>query len=316
MDVSQYLEIFIDETNGHLQTLSDNIMQLEKEPENKDVINEIFRAAHSLKGMAGTMGFKRMQRLTHDMENVFQEIRSDKMKVTSSLIDVLFDCLDAIDGYLENVKETSDEGTNDNEAIVKELNDILAGGAEESEAAPAAEPEAPAQETKAVTNYMDFELNNKEKDDIKEAQDAGHKVYAITVKIQKECLLKAARAFLVFKAVEDFGQIIVYRPSSQDIEDEKFEDEFSFFLDSEETDFEKIKAAANAVSEIEERKFLLQHLKAVQKKKKQRSLKRQKHRQRHIRHRQKQHRHLQAQKRRQQARANPHRNRLQTVRSV
>ena len=143
MDVSQYLEIFIDETNGHLQTLSDNIMQLEKEPENKDVINEIFRAAHSLKGMAGTMGFKRMQRLTHDMENVFQEIRSDKMKVTSSLIDVLFDCLDAIDGYLENVKETSDEGTNDNEAIVKELNDILAGGAEESEAAPAAEPEKP-----------------------------------------------------------------------------------------------------------------------------------------------------------------------------
>ena len=92
MDVSQYLEIFIDETNGHLQTLSDSIMQLEKEPENKDVINEIFRAAHSLKGMAGTMGFKRMQRLTHDMENVFQEIRSDRMKVTSSLIDVLFDC--------------------------------------------------------------------------------------------------------------------------------------------------------------------------------------------------------------------------------
>lgn len=127
------------------------------------------------------------------------------------------------------------------EAIVKELNDILAGGAEESEAVPAAEPEAPAQETKAVTNYMDFELNNKEKDDIKEAQDAGHKVYAITVKIQKECLLKAARAFLVFKAVEDFGQIIVYRPSSQDIEDEKFEDEFSFFLDSEETGFEKTK---------------------------------------------------------------------------
>ena len=64
MDVSQYLEIFIDETNGHLQTLSDSIMQLEKEPENKDVINEIFRAAHSLKGMAGTMGFKRMQHLT------------------------------------------------------------------------------------------------------------------------------------------------------------------------------------------------------------------------------------------------------------
>ena len=99
MDVSQYLEIFIDETNGHLQDLTDCIMVLEKEPENMDTINEIFRAAHSLKGMAGTMGFKRMQRLTHDMENVFQEVRSGNMKVTSGLVDVLFQCLDAIESY-------------------------------------------------------------------------------------------------------------------------------------------------------------------------------------------------------------------------
>ena len=88
MDVSQYLEIFIDETSEHIQSLSDNIMTLEKEPDNKDVINEIFRAAHSLKGMAGTMGFKRMQHLTHDMEDVFQEVRSDRVKVTSDMIDL------------------------------------------------------------------------------------------------------------------------------------------------------------------------------------------------------------------------------------
>lgn len=255
MDVSQYLEIFIDETNGHLQSLSDCIMTLEKEPENKETINEIFRAAHSLKGMAGTMGFKRMQRLTHDMENVFQEIRSDKMKVTSGLIDVLFDCLDAIDGYLENIKASSDEGTNENEAIIKELNDILAAGTGEApEAETAVQEEAPAEEQSGGEpdkSYLDFDLNNKEKDDIKAAQDAGQKVYAIKVNIQKDCLLKAARAFLVFKAVEDFGNIIVYRPSSQDIEDEKFELDFSFFLATEETDFEKIKAAASAVSEIE-----------------------------------------------------------------
>ncbi len=256
MDVSQYLEIFIDETNGHLQSLSDHIMILEKEPENTETINEIFRAAHSLKGMAGTMGFKRMQRLTHDMENVFQEIRNGEMKVTSDLIDVLFDCLDAIEAYLDNIKASSDEGTNDNEAIIKELNDILAKGtgaeqpAEEqkTEEAPQAEPEK-AEEKPA--EKPQFELDNKEKDDVKAAQDAGQKVYAITVTIQKECLLKAARAFLVFKAVEDFGHIIVYRPSSQDIEDEKFEFEFSFFLASDETDFEKIRAAAAAVSEIE-----------------------------------------------------------------
>ena len=140
MDVSQYLEIFIDESAEHLQTLSDCIMELEKEPDNKDVINEIFRAAHSLKGMAGTMGFKRMQHLTHDMENVFQEVRSEKIQVDSQMIDLLFKCLDAIDGYLENIKATSDEGEEDNEVIIKELNNFLAkanGEAAAAEAAPA-----------------------------------------------------------------------------------------------------------------------------------------------------------------------------------
>ena len=102
MDVNQYLEIFLDETNEHLQSLSDQLMILENEPENEDTINEIFRAAHSLKGMAGTMGYKRMQALTHDMENVFSEIRNGKMKVTSQLVDVLFQTLDALEEYNES----------------------------------------------------------------------------------------------------------------------------------------------------------------------------------------------------------------------
>ena len=254
MDVSQYLEIFIDESEEHLQTLSDCIMVLEKEPDNKDTINEVFRAAHSLKGMAGTMGFKRMQHLTHDMENVFQEVRSDHIKVTSGMIDLLFKCLDALEGYVDNIKSTSDEGTEDNEVIIKELNDFIAktegaeetGNTETSEAKEAA-PEA-TQEEKAGQEKI--ELTNDEKKAIREAESNGQHIYVMTVHIQKDCLLKAARAFLVFKAVEDFGQILVYRPSSQDIEDEKFEFEFSFFLASEESE-DKIVAVAKAVSEIE-----------------------------------------------------------------
>jgi len=254
MDVSQYLEIFIDESEEHLQTLSDCIMVLEKEPDNKDTINEVFRAAHSLKGMAGTMGFKRMQHLTHDMENVFQEVRSDHIKVTSGMIDLLFKCLDALEGYVDNIKSTSDEGTEDNEVIIKELNDFIAktegaeetGNTETSEAKEAA-PES-TQEEKAGQEKI--ELTNDEKKAIREAESNGQHIYVMTVHIQKDCLLKAARAFLVFKAVEDFGQILVYRPSSQDIEDEKFEFEFSFFLASEESE-DKIIAAAKAVSEIE-----------------------------------------------------------------
>lgn len=254
MDVSQYLEIFIDESEEHLQTLSDCIMVLEKEPDNKDTINEVFRAAHSLKGMAGTMGFKRMQHLTHDMENVFQEVRSDHIKVTSGMIDLLFKCLDALEGYVDNIKSTSDEGTEDNEVMIKELNDFIAktegaeetGNTETSEAKEAA-PES-TQEEKAGQEKI--ELTNDEKKAIREAESNGQHIYVMTVHIQKDCLLKAARAFLVFKAVEDFGQILVYRPSSQDIEDEKFEFEFSFFLASEESE-DKIVAVAKAVSEIE-----------------------------------------------------------------
>ena len=256
MDVSQYLEIFIDETSEHLQNLSDCIMELEKDPENMDTINEIFRAAHSLKGMAGTMGFKRMQRLTHDMENVFQEVRSEKVKVTSSMIDLLFKCLDAIEGYLDNVKASSDEGTEDNELIIKELNDFIAAedGAAAAPAPAQAEPkkeEVPAQTAGGDDKkYFEFGLSESEKDKIKQAEEGGAHIYGMTIYIQKECLLKAARAFLVFKAVEEFGEILVYNPSSQDIEDEKFDCDFSIFIASDEP-YEKIAEAAKSVSEID-----------------------------------------------------------------
>ena len=257
MDVSQYLEIFIDETNEHIQSLSDNIMALEQEPDNKDVVNEIFRAAHSLKGMAGTMGFKRMQHMTHDMENVFQEVRNDTIKVDSDMIDLLFQCLDAIEGYLENIKETSDEGTNDNEAIIQKLNGFLqhaeAAAQQGAEAAPAETESAPANdapETVDAKKFAEAELNDSDKKKIKEALDNGQHVYGMTVYIQKDCLLKAARAFLVFKAVEEFAEIIVYSPSSQDIEDEKFENDFSIFFTTD-VELEKVLNAAKAVSEIE-----------------------------------------------------------------
>lgn len=252
MDVSQYLDIFIDETNGHIQTLSDNIMILEKEPENKDVINEIFRAAHSLKGMAGTMGFKKMQRLTHDMENVFSEVRNDNIKVNSALIDILFNCLDAIEEYLETVKATSGEGDNGNETLIQQLNDFLAGKASEA-SAPAPETKTEASEEKSGDTdkkFLSIDLDDASCDKLKEAEEGGANVYGMTVHIQKDCLLKAARAFLVFKAIEDFGEILVYNPSSQDIEDEKFDLDFSLIFSSA-SELEPIMTSVKAVSEIE-----------------------------------------------------------------
>ncbi len=261
MDVSQYLEIFIDETAEHIQSLSDNIMELEKEPENENTVNEIFRAAHSLKGMAGTMGFKKMQHLTHDMENVFQEVRSGNIKVSSEMIDILFQCLDAIEGYLECIKNTSDEGSEANEAIIAGLNRFLKKEEGKDEGAPGSK-ETPSKasgpmdakelntENAYERKYNNIVFNDTEKKSLKVAADAGLKLYGITVYIQKECLLKAARAFLVFKEVEELGQILVYSPSSHDIEDERFEFDFSFYLASD-ADLDKILKSIVGVSEIE-----------------------------------------------------------------
>lgn len=256
MDVSQYLEIFIDETKEHLQTLSDQLMILEQEPENMDTINEIFRAAHSLKGMAGTMGYKRMQRLTHDMENVFQEIRSGNMKVQPELVDVLFRGLDALEGYLANILESADEGTEENEDIINTLNEIVEKGTGKVSQTPeVTAQETPKQEETAVPaggalyesiTISDYEINTFEK-----AKEQNLNILGITVYLEESCLLKAARAFLVFKALEELGEVMKAVPDVQDIEDEKFDMNFSLVYFTKESP-EKIKAAIENVSEVKE----------------------------------------------------------------
>ena len=245
MDVSQYLEIFIDETKEHLQNLNDLLLVLEKEPEDKATINEIFRAAHSLKGMAGTMGYKRMQNLTHNMENVFSEIRNDKMKVTASLIDTLFQCLDALESYLNNIQEASDEGTEDNEAIIKLLNEFLATEGNmttEAQPAPTAQPEQAAPAAGSASGnakYKDVQLADFEQHAINEAKKKGMNAYGFTVYLDPNCILKAARAFLVFKGIEEVG------------EDEKFDLDFSVFVVSNES-YDKVLNVIKNVSEVKD----------------------------------------------------------------
>ena len=247
MDVSQYLEIFIDETKEHLQNLSQQLMVLEEEPDNADTINEIFRAAHSLKGMAGTMGYKRMQHLTHIMENALSEIRNGKMTVNAELVDVLFQCLDALEAYLDNIVETQDEGTEENEPIIARLNVFLNGGG-----GSAPEPKAEAKEepkTEDAPQAKDIKLNEYEVKAVNEAFNKNMNVYSIEVHVDENCILKAARAFLVFKALEELGEIIKSDPSAQDIEDERFEFEFTIVVITEK-DINAVKKAVENVSEI------------------------------------------------------------------
>lgn len=263
MDVSQYLEIFIDETREHLQALNEHILILEKEPDNQDTINEIFRAAHSLKGMAGTMGYTRMQRLTHDMENVFSEIRNGNMTASDDLVDVLFKGLDALESYLDNIVETAAEGTEDNEDIISRLNEILENGTGKGKAAPKAKdkspsaaqasaPAAPAADVDSdKAKYLSFKYAEHEKHAIESAAQDNMKAYGMTVYVDENCLLKAARAFLVFKALEEVGTVIKSVPEIQDIEDEKFEFDFSLAIISAEN-MDKVKKVVADVSEIKE----------------------------------------------------------------
>ena len=265
MDTSQYLDLFIDETKEHLQTLNEHVLILEKEPENEDTINEIFRAAHTLKGMSGTMGFARMQRLTHDMENVFSEIRNGNMKANAKLIDVLFRGLDALESYLDVISTEGNEGTEDNEDIINDLNSLV----EEQSGAPAAgsgpsggsdesSPAEPAKTEEAQTGdgqdkdkckFLQIPISEEETVAIRSAREEGKNIYGITVYLQESCILKSARAFLVFKSVESKGELIKSVPTTEEIEDEKFDYDFSWIFATSESK-ETIKKLIMNVSEI------------------------------------------------------------------
>lgn len=252
MDVSQYLEIFIEETKEHLQNLNEHLLVLEREPENEGTINEIFRAAHSLKGMSGTMGYKRMQHLTHDMENVFSEIRNGKMKVTSELVDILFKGLDALETYLENIQTEGTEGENDNEEIITALNNFLNGGTTVQENPQSSKPvltENNMDHGKLKFKNVNFEEH--EKKAIVKAGMLGLNVVGLTVYIHEYCVLKGARAFMVNRSLEELGEIIKLNPSAQDLEDEKYDFEYSAFLITKEEP-ETIAKAASNVSEVKE----------------------------------------------------------------
>lgn len=243
MDMSQYLGMFIEEARDHIQSLNDNMLKLEENPEDLQIVNEIFRSAHTLKGMAGTMGFVNMQKLTHAMENVLAAARDGKLKVNPNIMDILFKTVDALESYLDVIIATGTEGQEANLHLVNALNAILGKPAEDVAVSSA---------TKAGKKYEYDEFVVRA---IERAWDQGFNVYRFDVELDQNCLLKSARAYLVFRAVEELGEIIHSKPSVQDIEDEKFDFEFSITVISKQP-IEKIRDRILSISEIREVKAL------------------------------------------------------------
>lgn len=249
MDTSQYLSMFLEESMDNLQTLNESLLQLEQEPDNIDKLNEIFRVAHTIKGMAATMGFGKIAELTHKMEDVLSKFREGELKVTQRVVTVLFQCLDNLEHMVNNISEDIDEEVSIDD-IITNLESIAIGEVDEVPA-----------DTQIVTpkdNIISetgigskIKLNEYDINVVKQAIDKGYYAYDINIMLSENTLLKSARAFLIFKSLEENGEIIKSIPSTEDIENENFEFDIQLiFVTTKEK--EKIRKSLLTISEVDD----------------------------------------------------------------
>lgn len=224
MDMNQYLSMFIDESNDHLQSLNENMLLLEGSPSDLSIVQVIFRSAHTLKGMAATMGFEDLAALTHQMENVLDLVRNEKLAMQDFIFDTLFKGLDALESMVQDITEGG-EGKADVTGIVASLQAIVRG---EDLSAKGAGAEAKASASDPSANTA-IQLDEFQYSVLNQSIADGHRVLYVDVNIRENCQLKAVRAYMVFDLLERSGEVIKSSPSVQDIEQEKFEHSFSLY---------------------------------------------------------------------------------------
>lgn len=239
-DMARYREAFFAEAQEHLQELNDGLLVLEKDPAAQDAINTIFRAAHTIKGMAATMGFQTITTLTHRMEDVLDRLRSQVLSLTPELSDLLFQAVDR----LESVLSTAQGG---NEPPLASLADILPrlnqwAGKEGGAVLPAAAA-APAGGTPAA------KLESHELRALEEGKRQGFQAYFVKVRLTPDCLMKGVRAFLVFQKLEGRGEVLRAEPPVEDLEEERFADAFRLLLLTREAPL-TVKTLLSGISDV------------------------------------------------------------------
>src|SRR5690625_2983006 len=245
MDTEQYLDVFIDESVEHLDVLYNQLVELEKNPTEKKVSEEIFRAAHTIKGMSATMGFEDVAHLTHYIENVFDGIRYDQIAVNAQIIDVLVSAIDQLNAMLEDISNGGD-GKQNVKQVVAQLENIEKGvSIDEVAAAKEEKKETTTGSLQTLKSIDEFEMAI-----LNESSERGFSNYEITVELREDCLLKGVRVFMVFEVLEQLGEVIKSEPSVSDLEDENFDRTFTVILVSKNSS-EEIKKKINKVSEIE-----------------------------------------------------------------
>lgn len=238
MEMDKYLDVFLDESQEHLQTMNDGLLQLENSPEDTTIVSEIFRAAHTLKGMSATMGFESLANLTHQSENVLDEIRNDRLAVSSSVVDVLFESADHLEEMVASITDGGD-GKRDVQATVSRLKKLLAG-----------EEIAASDVTVHSHPGAKLEINEYEKSVITQSRQQGFDAFNVHITLNESCVLKAARVFMVFEILEACGEVIKSVPTVAQLEEEAFEFDFSVILITKENQND-IAENIKKVSEIE-----------------------------------------------------------------
>ncbi len=249
MDMSQYLDVFLEESKEHLESLNQRLLDLEKNSGNINALNEIFRAAHTLKGMSSTMGFDDLADLTHHMENVLSDLKEGILPVNSAVIDTIFQCFDRLQMIIDQI-EANGSGTMDNRDLINILENIKTGN---FEAAATIEQEISTPTSVSIeenSSYQDsFAFNDYDITVLKEAASQDFTIYNIKIAVDQGCLMKAVRVFMVFKALEEDGEVIKSLPPAQDLDEGKFDSNFEIILISKATIIDLEKRLTN-ISEI------------------------------------------------------------------
>ena len=245
MDTNQYMDMFLDESHEHLQSLNEGLLSLEENSDDVSVVNEIFRNAHTLKGMSATMGYNKIAELTHEMEDVLDLIRKEQLKLNEDIIDTLFKCLDSLEQMINSVGDGEAEDVVDVTDLVAKLSSI-SKGTPMPKAADAAAEAAPQE----AADSHSIVLTDIDKDVLKQAKESGMIGVHVQVTLAATCLLKSARSYMVMNALDELGDVIKSVPPAEDLEQEKFDHTFDVLLITA-AEVKDVEEALESISEIE-----------------------------------------------------------------
>jgi len=242
MDVNQYMGMFLEESREHLQNLNSCILELENAPNNLAVLGEIFRSAHTIKGMSATMGFTTIAELTHEMENILDMLRKSQLSASPDIINTIFKCVDTLEQLVESVA-TNSESSIDSKPLISKLKALAKG---EIIVAAVIEPQA----EEIALQISNIEFNDTEIAVLNKARDQGMNAYEVHIHLREGCLLKSARSYMVMNALDEISEVIKTIPTAEELEKEKFDLSFQAIIVAS-CDVDKIQQTILSISEIE-----------------------------------------------------------------